>query len=292
MAPTFIPRHLLPLYHKGYDAEWADNTYQYCHLFNNQVSDLQPVDQNAVLDWMSLGQRLQMELKDDGIRMAEEQVLAIASTYGMTMADNQVPTSLSDVIQIIANKTWYRPSEDLTRGIIYLIAYGIFRDGHNKWANNAAVEWLRSRNLQYMAPTKAKGKDSRHGKGFVYSLLVQRASDRISKLVQNTMRHAHREFLAVKNRDLDDTAVYGPCRYGAYHFYLATVIDTSPKEALTTFRASVQRAVKLKIPANQLLHIVHHEYTPNMLTPDQLPSPGKRVLFNVAILHPIYIYAS
>ena len=288
-APTVIPRDLLPLYKKGCNDKWAKNMYQYCHVFNNKVSNVQPVDQNAVLEWMVLGQRMQNDLKETGNKLADEQVLAIAHAYGMMMEDNQKPTSVSDVLQIIARVTWYRQNVDLMRGIIYLIAYGIFRDGSNKWAINEAESWLQARNLEYMAPTATEGEGSRYGKGCVYSLIVQRASDRISKSVQNTMRHAHREFLAVKNRQRDPTSVYRPCRYGIYKFYLGTVIDTSTAEAMNTFRASVQMAIKFNITALQLLTIVHSEYTPNGITPPIVAVQGKIMLFKVAILHPLYM---
>ena len=54
-----------------------------------------------------------------------------------------------------------------------------------------------------MYPKETRTGKQHIGKGFVYMLLVQRASEKISKLFKNVMKQAHNEYVSVRRRDDD-----------------------------------------------------------------------------------------
>ena len=70
-----------------------------------------------------------------------------------------------------------------------MITYGIFRNGYNNWAIKASKEWL----FKYKIRIDEKESDisttktTRQKKGFVYTNLVQRASNSIADRVQKNM---------------------------------------------------------------------------------------------------------
>ena len=63
--------------------------------------------------------------------------------------------------------------------MIYVFQYGIFRVGYHEWALQAAEDWMKMRNITY----ENEGQRPK-GKGFVYKLIVSRASNSICDRLQ------------------------------------------------------------------------------------------------------------
>ena len=72
--------------------------------------------------------------------------------------------------------------QDTKQTLIHMISYKIFRQGYNNWAIKTSKEWL----LKYKILINeneldvGSSKTKRQKKGFVYTNLVQRASNSIS----------------------------------------------------------------------------------------------------------------
>ena len=109
----------------------------------------------------------------------------------------------------------------------------------------------RSHNLNYKGSTEPQlnndvsvGKTPRKGKGFVYSLLVLRASDKISKAFSYAMRTTYGEYITVcdtkraSSNTKGETCTYTKINSRSLKYYLARVdfaSEGAPTEALKTY---------------------------------------------------------
>ena len=81
--------------------------------------------------------------------------------------------------------------------MLHMFQYGMFRNGNNTWAIDEARRWMEMRNIVYNARL---GKRVRTGKGFVFRLLVCRASNTICTRLQIITRRSHEEYVIVRDR--------------------------------------------------------------------------------------------
>ena len=170
-------------------------------------------------------------------------------------SDGQDPTSVDDVISIFGDTNWY--SEDVTkhRHIIYLITYGIFRTGYNYWAKTESGNWLLEKHLEY----DYTGQD-RKGKGFVYRLIIKKASDRLAKKVQNIMKSNHQEYISVRKMKANSNVVsYTKVILGTNHYYLGILERDVDREPLRNFGRAVTRA-KIHITKETMMEIIGNIY--------------------------------
>ena len=132
------------------DLDWEGLTYHYCHLFDSSVTVVRTDDTDALLDWISKANNLQQDLKHKGSHCEITEVIHMEQLYGMVgLYDQQPPTTLNDILSIVRDRDWYAKDMEHKRGIIYMLAYGIFRPGYNQWALKASEEWMHSYKLAY-----------------------------------------------------------------------------------------------------------------------------------------------
>lgn len=189
----------------------------------------------------------------------ETELLRLATQFRLRRSDNQHPTSLQDVLQIIGDRGWYRHDTANKRHIIYMLAYGIFRDRHNDWATTAATEWMRTWHTCYQPYTVdiADRRQHHNGKGFVYSLIVKRASNKFSKGFAHTMNNMHGEFLAVKMSPTS-THTYTSLHYGSNVYYLDTS-DSTHTRTLQNVRQAVQASIRCNVSVDVILQTLQVE---------------------------------
>ena len=100
----------------------------------------------------------------------------------------QIPTSLDDVLMIIADKNWYNSKKVFNLSLLWMAMYGIFRRTFDFWLIDAADKWKRDKNIKYIDVYK-----ERKSTGFVHQNMLQKASTLIQRRIRHTMRHHHRE---------------------------------------------------------------------------------------------------
>ena len=53
------------------------------------------------------------------------------------------------VLTIVGEPKWYGEWREYKRGIVYRLAYGMFRLGYNQWALHGAQEWMNKHCIVY-----------------------------------------------------------------------------------------------------------------------------------------------
>ena len=103
-----------------------------------------------------------------------------------------------NVVGMLSDPDFYPENMALVRDMLHMFQYGIFRTGYNGWAHECANEWMRERNIQYTHLNT--GKKARTGKGFVYKLIVTRASGSLCERLQNMSQRLYKEYVVVRDR--------------------------------------------------------------------------------------------
>ena len=101
----------------------------------------------------------------------------------------------------ISDPEFYQDNYNTFLDILYMMQYGIFRCQYNGWAQDASNEWMqRSKNIAYLDPDKIGNKKKKRGKGFVYKLLVSRASNTVCVRLQKLTTRRFGEYIIVRDR--------------------------------------------------------------------------------------------
>ena len=167
-----VPFDLIPVDQKKLDADWAQRTYKYAHIFSESITSMVIQSQDDLQDWINIASHVQVELRSLGVAKAHERLLEICNEHEIKLPgnSNQRPVNIDDIMTIIGNKTWYQSNVAAKRTLIHMFAYGMFRRGYNMWAVNAANDWMVSKNIQLFQDSSNDGLANRRcGKGFVYS---------------------------------------------------------------------------------------------------------------------------
>ena len=183
MTLKAVPPTLLPLTDRSINESWAIKTYQYRHVFNYnlETDEVSPLD---LVDWIKEARFLTNELREYGTTKAEEYIVRICQHYYDRQLKEYFDKDFSvmnmyDVVRMMSSRKLYTKKHDLYMNLLHMMQYGIFRCAFNAWAVDAAADWMKNRNITYEKDEQdimiAK-KYGRRGKGFVYRLLVSRAS--------------------------------------------------------------------------------------------------------------------
>ena len=151
-----------------------------------------------------------------------------------------------------------------------MLQYGMYKKGHNLWAIRAAEAWLSERKLTYAdddTPLE-DGKIPRAKNGFVLKILMQTASDRITKTILTTTKLIHNEFVSVKNRPYDpknkrnkvDDYIYSTHHFNEHHYYIATVIIKPLIKDIKYFESAVKTAHSHSVNREELVTLIHKIY--------------------------------
>ena len=200
MEVNYIPRHLIPVTEREINEQWATNNYRYrCH-FNSAVSS--PIaEEGDIMAWRKEARSIADILKRDGIMYAEKEIISLCNTRYAHKFKNVSVTNIYDIVKMFDETDLFRHDYETYLDMLHMFQYGIFRCAYNAWAVDAASSWLKDRNLKYEpGPQSVK----RKGKGFVYKLLVNRASNTLCVRFQKLTLRLHSEYVIVRDKKLED----------------------------------------------------------------------------------------
>ena len=221
-----IPKDLFPLKENQYSLSWATKTYPYAHLFALPFDHKFNPNNDHVSMWRSKAIQLRAELTSIGKDKGTGKILEIANIqYNLKIKGTDLPcSSIYDVLTIVSEKDWYNSDKPTRINQIYMMVYGITRQGFDQWLVELENEWMNKYNVTYI--TKSGRQDLIFNyRGCVYSLLKKVFNNSIIKQFKQTMWYNHQEFICVRlkqNRFGNDIVDVKPieCRWG--QLYLCT----------------------------------------------------------------------
>ena len=262
---------------KSCNIEWAkkENHYhRYFTILDRHATIVDKPEQKHYFELMACANKIQIELMDLGCDAAAKEILRLAKVYNLICpSDNQIPSSIDDVVSIFGDKGWYDDDVENKRKIIYIITYGIFRKGFNQWVDRAANKWLIEHHIEYDASDHT-GKDKRRPKGFVHRLIMHRSSDNITNKVQNVMKGHHQEFITVKKMTVNANIIrYTKYSLGTTNYYLGSIQQDAEHAPLQNFSAAVRKA-KRHMTKTAMIELINESYDGHL--PDIIHTmPGK-----------------
>ena len=195
VPPDLLPVHSLYLSRN----DWAKRTYPYWCAFNVGRIPLDPTEDDLA-KWRDAAADIMEELKAIGVSKAQEKICNMMNSYFTFEYKQKHFNNMFQVIDMLSDATFYAENIALFRDMVHMFQYGIFRTGYNGWAVDCANDWMRKRNIVYN--NFSLGKQVRKGKGFVYKLIVNRASDSICNRLQSMTQRLYGEYVVVRDRKL------------------------------------------------------------------------------------------
>ena len=200
MEPKEVPSDLLPMLLIDLDKpNWATSTYQYFSAFHSGHLPQIP-NEDDLKKWKQAAGDIIEELKILGVSKAQEKICDMLQSYFVFDRKNRSFCSMYDVVDLLGDPDFYDENTTLVRDMLHMFQYGIFRVGYNGWALECAREWMKKRNITY--PSLRASERGRKGKGFVYRLLVSRASNSICFRLQTLTQRVFQEYVVVRDRKI------------------------------------------------------------------------------------------
>lgn len=247
-----IPATLIP-HLQICNVSWSMNNYAYHQYFDASYSIYAKNEEDYVI-WATVGNKLRSDIQEDGVNLAEMEVVKVEKGFGIKTKNNQNPVNLNDILKVVADPIWYNENINHKREIVYRMAYLPFREGHNQWALNYENSLLVSRGLTY------DFKERCH-KGFVLKNLFHKESAKISRQFQRAMDRTHLECIAVRKQTRSEHG-YTVHRFGRNSYYIAdkknTRVLTSLKQWKLLSILICQRPICLLLLITILLIMYHH----------------------------------
>ena len=130
-----IPKDLFPLKENQYSLSWATKTYPYAHLFALPFDHKLNPNNDHVSMWRSKAIQLRAELTSIGKDKGTGKILEIANIqYNLKIKGTDLPcSSIYDVLTIVSEKDWYNLDKPTRINQIYMMVYGITRQGFDQW---------------------------------------------------------------------------------------------------------------------------------------------------------------
>ena len=191
-----VPVDLLPILPRDYSDAWAEKTLQYKEAFCPLQVGHNPIEEE-IKSWIRIGRDLAEDLKRRGLSRAKKRIVDMMNEFFGKTFNNRQFANLYDVSQWLSLRINYHANYEETLNMLHMFQYGIFRSGNNNWALDEAHSWMKMRNLAYKSKTEP---NTRQGKGFVYKLLVSRASNTLCSRFQALTLRYHEEYVIVRNR--------------------------------------------------------------------------------------------
>ena len=136
-----------------------------------------------------------------GILNAEERIVHLCNhVYNLRLEDKSEFSNVYQVIGKMSDQKFKSENYNTYLDMLYMFQYGIFRCQFNGWAQDASIEWMNARNISYSDPTRDGSGRKKRGKGFVYKLLVSRASNTVSVRFQKLTERMFGEYIIVRDR--------------------------------------------------------------------------------------------
>ena len=205
-----VPSDLLPISDKDLTYDWAEKTYNYRCVFNSRTTFHSPMRAD-LLAWLNEAKDLCRELRQYGTVKAEEEIVRLCKNYNSRLPNNNQKDikNIYDVVSLLSEDFMFVKRYDDFLDLLHMFQYGIFRCAFNAWAIDAAGDWMHNRNIKYKENSKLSVEDGhkvfRRGKGFVYRLLVSRASNTLCVRFQNLTKRILGEYVIVRDRKIKRT---------------------------------------------------------------------------------------
>lgn len=196
MEKTTVPINLIPVTSSSLTDKWSFQSFPHWKAFHSGMIASIPSSEEAQ-KWKEAAKDISEELKTIGVSKAHEKICDMMNSFFIFDRQKCKFCSLYDVIEFLGRPSFYKNNMDQVRDMVHMFQYGIFRVGYNAWALKAANDWMENRNLTY----NEKGTLSRRkGKGFVYKLIVSRASNSIGDRLQKFTEKVFKEYLLVRDK--------------------------------------------------------------------------------------------
>ena len=214
MKANQVPNDLLPVHTLYLERrDWAASTFHHWSAFHVGTLPSMPTDDDLKA-WKSAAADIMEELKALGVSKAQDKVVSMVNSYFTFHYKRTTFSSIYDVVDMMSDPDFYEKNVELVRDMLHMFQYGIFRSGYNAWAHDSADEWMRNRNIQYI--DVSTGTQGRKGKGFVYKLIVNRASNSLCERLQNMSQRVYNEYVVVRDRKVKKFG--NECELQAYTF--------------------------------------------------------------------------
>ena len=199
MGENTIPKDLFPLKENSYTLAWAKHTYPYAHLFALPLEYTQAPNSDNINVWRSKAIQVRAELTSLGKDAGTKKMLEIANVkYNLRIKGTDLPCqSIEDILTIVGDKTWYNSNKDTRINQIYMLIYGLTRQGFNQWLLDLEKDWMKKMNVTYITKT-GRQDDFFNSRGSIYSLLKKVFNNNTIKLFKNRMWFHHYEFICVR----------------------------------------------------------------------------------------------
>ena len=200
-----IPKDLLPKFaHYTENNKWAQETYQYFHLFDENVKSTTFKDDNDLQKWKNCAVSMIDDLKEIGFVEAKNEIVRVAKDqFHLRVGNDKQICKWTDVVNKFADADWYYSNVEAHACMLYFFQYGIFRNGYNNWLLQASYNWMQKNNIVYddndnqQQRTKTK-------KGFVLEILHTKASNSIQdRFLRITRAHLGQYILCRKRFKYD-----------------------------------------------------------------------------------------
>ena len=201
MVVKVVPHDLLPVAPNMYTEEWAKQTYHHNVAFSSNagITSAAP-SRDELEEWIRTAQDIGEDLKSRGLARAKERIVHMMNTFFSNANDNRSFQNLSDVKDWFCLRESFYKDYNQSLDMLYMFQYGIFRCGYNAWALDEARRWMEEKNVSYEITKRKKGDLRRQGKGFVYKLLVSRASNSICARFQELTKRHYNEYIIVREK--------------------------------------------------------------------------------------------
>ena len=192
-----VAANLLPVCPREYTRIWAMSTYKDRSAFYLAPVSDSPSDQDLD-EWIRTGRDLCEDLKRLGLSRGKKKIVSLMNNFfGETNENNAPFQNINEVIDWFCKRENYHKNYEKTMNMLHMFQYGIFRNGNNTWALDEAKNWMQGRNIEYREKT---GPTYRQGKGFVYRLLVSRASNTICTRFQTLIQRNYHEYVIARDK--------------------------------------------------------------------------------------------
>ena len=199
-----IPMDLFPTRDKHLDEIWAKKTFKFCHLFCESINHTSyDLNKDHISIWLKTAAEILKKLKLYGIVEGEKHVVDICKSefklrmrYGTIDID---PASISDILTIYSDKWYYKENRDKILQQIYVLTYGLLRNGSNHWALSSEKKFMKEYNIVYKTETIDENNKWR-SRGCLYQILVSRFSNTNTRRFKIMMKRQHGESLCVRGK--------------------------------------------------------------------------------------------
>ena len=175
-----IPFNLIPRRKALINTEWANNTYKYYSMFNENVMMNDSPTKEEVIKWILFSKDLFDSIKSKAQERIIKEIVLVANRYQLQTLKKTKIISFDDILRLYKNKQWYCSKLQNNRDYLYIFQYGLLRSGTDMWVDDVVNEFVFKKYNVVYEKLESKGKK----KGCFHKLVLNSAGDFISSRLQ------------------------------------------------------------------------------------------------------------